>query len=50
MTSAQPMVLNDRVIKEDKYGFVSLTDIWISAGRPASLTPARWSRIPDRSD
>lgn len=40
------MLLNDREISEDAFGFVSLTDMWVAAGRPNSLTPARWKQNP----
>jgi DNA-damage-inducible protein D len=40
------MILNDRAISEDAYGFVCLTDMWIAAGRPVSQTPARWRQNP----
>ena len=42
--TAEPMKLNGTKIAEDAYGFVSLTDLWIAAGRPNSLTPARWKQ------
>ncbi|NJM36245.1 MAG: hypothetical protein HC850_17870 [Rhodomicrobium sp.] len=46
MANSKLMELNGHTIKEDPYGFVSITDFWISAGRPASLTPARWKQNP----
>lgn len=45
-SSVSQMELDGHAIREDAYGFVSLTDMWIAAGRPDSLTPARWQQNP----
>lgn len=46
MASTQVMELNGQKISEDAFGYVSLTDMWIAAGRPEALTPARWMQNP----
>lgn len=45
MTQAM-MDLMGHSIREDRFGFVSLTDIWTAAGRPDAHTPARWMQNP----
>jgi len=43
---SEMMDLMGQRIREDRFGFVSLTDIWSAAGRPEALTPARWMQNP----
>ena len=40
------MEIMGQTIREDRFGFVSLTDIWSAAGRPEALAPARWMQNP----
>lgn len=44
--TAHELKIRDQKIAEDSYGYVNLTDIWIVAGRPVSITPARWKQNP----
>jgi KilA-N domain len=44
--SSKSLELYGKVVGEDQYGFVSLTDLWVMAGKPKSKTPARWQQNP----
>ncbi|MBY0224563.1 MAG: KilA-N domain-containing protein [Hyphomicrobium sp.] len=44
--SNNPLIIRDREVGEDAFGYLNLTDIWRIAGSPSTKTTSNWRQLP----